>query len=350
MSAPQIPPRPLRAKPSSDQGQVSESTPQIPQIPPRPTGRLVDRNDPGRDSFAPSPLNDPPFLPKAGSGGSVYGSQADNASSSNTSLPARPPSVTLPSIGQEGNEYADIVNRAEDQSLSKTISGSSETTTSHVGTDLPLYAPKPSLSQSDARARIQGVTRTDSEKAVSVGVGRRTSIHADDPLKGLKSKTSMSLRSPSATSTERPGSTQVEEQGIPEIGIQVPMYPNAGDVQAPSPAMPSSAHGPPSGGFPSDKGRHHGRTRSGREVFYGPPGSYGLHGHGINSTDKFEKAWYDKHPEALVQEGQYSPALSSARGDYVLSSEDLNKLVQDTAKRGSGFGKIRLRFFGLSIH
>ena len=338
MSAPQIPPRPLRSKPSGESSRPSEGTFQAPQIPPRPTGRPVDRNDSGRDSFATSPLNEPPFLPKAGSGGSIYGNLGDNASTSNTNLSPRPPSVTLPSIGQEGNEYADIANMAQDQSLSKTISGSSETTTSHVGSDLPLHAPKPSLSQSDARARIQGVTRTDSEKAASVGVGRRSSVQNDDPLRGLKSKTSMSLRSASATSTERPGSTQVEEQGIPEIGVQVPMYPNAGDVQAPSPAMPSLAHGPPSAGIPSDRARHHGRTRSGREVFYGPPGSYGLHGHGMNSTDKFEKAWYDKHPEALAQEGQYSPALSNARGDYVLSSEDLNKLVQDTAKRGSGFG------------
>ena len=320
---------------------MAESFSQIPQVPPRPIGRHVDRPDSAaRDSFAPSPLNDPPFLPKAGSGGSVYGSLGGNASSSNTSLPARPPSVTLPSIGQEGSEYADIVELGQEEPISKTISGTSETATSHVGSDLPLHAPKPSLSQSDQRARIQTVTRTDSDRAASVGVGRRASAHIDEPIRGLKSKSSASLRSPSVASTERPGSTQAEELGIPEIGVQVPMYPNAGDVQAPSPALPSSSSGPPTGGLYAERSRHHGRTRSGREIFHGPPGSYGLHGHGLNPTDKFEKAWYEKHPEALAQEGQYSPALSNIRGDYVLSSEDLNKLVQGTAKRGSGFGEI----------
>ena len=335
MATPQIPPRPLRSKLSGEQSQAPETTAQIPPVPPRPVARLIDGQDSHRDSFAPSPLNDPPFVPKAG----PYVAQAEIASSSTASLPARPPSVTLPSIGQEGSEYADIVNMEQEQPLSKTLSQSSETTTSHVGSDLPLHAPKPSLSQSDQRARIQTVTRTDSDRAASAGVGRRRSLQADEPLRGLKSKSSVSLRSPSVASTERPGSAQAEELGIPEIGIQVPMYPNAGDVQAPSPALQGSFPLPQNAGLHSDRPRHHGRTRSGREVFTGPPGSYGLHGHGVNSTDKFEKAWYDKHPEAFAQEGQYSAALNNVRSDYVLSSEDLNKLVQGTAKRSVGFGK-----------
>ena len=341
MATPQIPPRPLRSKPSSEQKQASETKGHFPPIPPRPVARFADSHDPSsRDSFAPSPLNDPPFLPRAGSGAGPYGSQAEDASSSNISLPARPPSVTLPSIGQEGSEYADLVNMEQEQPLSKTMSGASETATSHVGSDLPLHAPKPSLSQSDQRARIQTVTRTDSDRAASAGLGRRRSIQTDDLPRGLKSKSSTSLRSPSVASTERPGSAQAEELGIPEIGVQVPMYPNAGDVQAPSPALQGSFQAPATAALHGDKPRHHGRTRSGREVFHGPPGSYGMHGHGVSSTDKFEKAWYDKHPEALAQEGQYSPALNNIRGDYVLSSEDLNKLVQGTARRGAGFGKL----------
>jgi hypothetical protein len=81
--------------------------------------------------------------------------------------------------------------------------------------------------------------------------------------------------------------------------------------------------------------RHHGRRKSAQ-----PPDSYGLHGHGVHPADKFEKAWYDKHPDALLREehGQYSPALSNGRGEWALSSEDLNKIVRDTKSRGSGFG------------
>lgn len=337
MSAPHIPPRPVRSQHPMPATALDKPL-EAPYVPPRPLGRRHDRSvSPGRDAFAPSPLNDPPFLPK---NGTPY--NYNNTSSSSLDLPARPPSVTLPSIGQEGNEYANIDEIEQEQPLSRTVSG---THTSHVGSDLPLHAPKPSLSQSDARARVQVVTRTDSDKAAAAGVGvsRRLSLQTDDKdpqIRGLKSSSSLSFRTGSAASTERPASAaQGEEQGIPEIGIQVPMYPNAGDVQAPSPALHNQPHAT-SGGFHPDKPRHHGRTRSGREVFHGPPGSYGLHGHGYQSTDKFEKAWYEKHPEAIAMEGLYSPALNNVRGEYVLSSEDLNKLVHDTSK-GSGFGKDR---------
>ena len=342
MASSQIPTRPIRQKPSSEASLSSEvkfQSPQVPRIPPRPAARAIDRSEVNRDAFAPSPLNDPPFLPKTTSGESPHNGQVDNVSNSVQSPPDRPPSVKLPSIGQEGNEYADIVNMQQEPLLSKTLSGESETTTSHVGSDLPLHAPKPSLSQADQKARIQNVTHTDSFKAASYGVGRQPSTQPESQGRGLKSKSSTSFRSPSAASGERPDSTQPEHEGIPEIGIQVPMYPNAGDVQAPSPSLHGSFPPPSSAGLHSEgKPRHHGRTRSGREIFHGPPGSYGLHGHGFNATGKFERAWYEKHPEALVQEGVYSPALSNARGDYVLSSEELNKLVQDTATRGAGFG------------
>ena len=346
MAMPQVPPRPVRsqhpAQPST--GGASLATP---QVPPRPTGRRGDRSvSPGRDAFAPSPLNDSPFPiaspgRKRGTSPGVYGPDA-------VKPPSRPPSVTLPSIGQEGNEYADLVEDI-DVPLSRTTSNSVPQQTRNVESDLPLHAPKPSLSQADAKARISGVTRTDSSQAAAAGLGRRTSVHRDDKdpqSRALHSKTSSSLRSPSAASNDRPSSAQQQEmeQGIPEIGRQVPMYPNAGDVQAPSPAQHASAH-PVGIGFHNDgsKPRHHGRTRSGREVFHGPPDSYGLHGHGSSTThvNKFEKMWYDKHPEAQArEEGQYSPALRDARSDYVLSSEDLNKLVRDTATKGAGFGTI----------
>ena len=351
MATPQVPPRPVR---SQHQAPTAGTNLAAPEVPPRPTGRRSERSQsPNRSNFAQSPLNDSPFPMKHDNeSGSPYKSGGNNGSSSSLGLPPRPPSVTLPSIGQEGNEYADFEDDGNDTVLQK-ISSGSHTTERRVSNDLPLYAPKPSLSKSDARARISTVTRTDSSQAVAAGIGRRSSLHGDDTepsSRPLKSKTSSSFRPPSSTSTERPGSTQPDtEQGIPHIGQFVPMYPNAGDVQAPSPSPHQQSY--PSGiGFHNDgtKSRHHGRTRSGREVFQ-PPGSYGLHGHGMTSTDKFEKAWYDKHPEALVrEEGQYSPALGGGRSEWVLSSEDLNKLVRNTATHGSGFGTISYYSYGVA--
>jgi hypothetical protein len=37
-------------------------------------------------------------------------------------------------------------------------------------------------------------------------------------------------------------------------------------------------------------------------------------------------------------QGQYGPGLSGGRAEWALSSDDLNKIVRDTASRGSGFG------------
>ncbi|MCJ1473802.1 hypothetical protein MMC13_002453 [Lambiella insularis] len=340
MAMPQIPPRPNRAHLHIPPAATAMEPP---KVPPRPSYRRLDRSEsPHRDSFARSPLNEAPFAMNYGN--ISAGSNGQNASNLNLALPARPPSVTLPSIGQEGNEYAEIAYDEPENAPDETASAS-PTQTRNVGNDLPLHAPKPSLSTTSAKARIATVTRTDSSQAAAAGFGKAaTPLQPDDkdphtrPLKGRESFSSTR----SSASTERPGSAQVEdEHGIPEIGQRVPMYPNAGDVQAPSPSPYSQIH--PSGiGYHNDgsKPRHHGRTRSGRETFQGPPGSYGLHGHGVASPDKFERAWYDKHPDALLREesGQYGPGIGGGRGEWAMSSEDLNKIVKETAARGSGFG------------
>lgn len=286
-----------------------------------------------RDNFPRSPLNDIPIM-NTGSGGSIYSNEGQNISESN--LPQRPPSVSLPSVGQEGNEYADIYKPQDD-------SPNEPTQTRNVGSDLPLHAPRPSFSSSTAKARVSTVTRTDSTQAAAAGFGKaRTPVSGDEKNHPtLRSKVSFS-RTESSASTERPGSVQPDDHGIPEIGQRVPMYPDAGDVQAPSPSP--FAQTPTTGPSLNEmKARHHGRTRSGREIFR-PPGSYGLHGHGVPHSDQFEKAWYDKHPDALVREenGQYGPGISGNRGEWALSSEDLNKIVRDTASRGSGFGELRI--------
>ena len=281
----------------------------------------------------------------------VYLTNDRNASSSSLGLPQRPPSVSLPSLGQEGIEYADLEHQEQD-TAEGAAEQSSPTQTRNVGSDLPLHAPTPSLATSSAKARIATVTRTDSSQAVAAGIGKigPHPVRADDKdpqARDLQAKASFT-RSGSSASTERPASIILEsEHGIPEIGQRVPMHPNAGDVQAPSPS-PFAQTGPTGIGLHNDgtqkSGRHHGRTRSGREVFHGPPGSYGLHGHGTPNNDKFEKAWYDKHPDALAREenGQYGPGIGGTRGEWALSSDDLNKIVRQTATRGAGFGTYRL--------
>lgn len=349
MSLPPVPPRPARSQ--QQQPHPTMDLPDTPKIPPRPA-RIRDRTQsPNRDNFPRSPLNEVPSS-LAGKAGTWYSSSSQNASASSLGLPLRPPSVSLPSIGQEGNEYADIQYEAQEVHSPEKLTSNEPTQTRNVGSDLPLHAPRPSFSDSNAKARVSGVTRTDSVQAAAAGIGKAPTPSSDDRdphLRSLQSRASRSsfTRPDSSASTERPGSGQAGENdhGIPEIpgiGQRVPMYPNAGDVQAPSPSP--FAQTTPSGiGFHNQgsKPGHHGRTRSGREVFHGPPGSYGLHGHGPAANPaQFEKSWYEKHPEALEREGhgQYGPGIIGGRGEWAMSSEDLNKIVRDTANRASGFG------------
>ncbi|SLM34874.1 Protein of unknown function DUF3210 [Lasallia pustulata] len=344
-AAPQIPPRPSR----SEQQQPATGSMEVPQIPPRPSQRRIERSEsPHRDSYPRSPLNETSFgTSYSNISGNLY-SSSQNVSSSSLGLPHRPPSVALPSIGQEGNEYGTLEYEEETSTpADQGTDHSSITQTRNVSNDLPLHAPKPSFSTSDAKQRVATVTRTDSSQAAAAGIGKAgTPVqHGDDRdphNRALNPKISFT-RTGSSASTERPPSSQLEgEIGIPEIGQRVPMYPNAGDVQAPSPS-PFSQTQPVGIGFHTDgshKSYRHHRTRSGREVFHGPPGSYGLHGHGTPNQDRFEKAWYEKHPDALLREehGQYGPGIGGGRGEWALSSEDLNKIVRETASRGVGFG------------
>lgn len=120
------------------------------------------------------------------------------------------------------------------------------------------------------------------------------------------------------------------------------MYPNAGDVQAPSPS-PFQQPFTPGIGFHNDgsQPRHHGRQKSARGVEI-PFDAYGKHGHGQVPHDRFEKAYYQKHPELLKKEtGAYHGPFAEGRAEWAMSSEDLNKIVRDTASasRGTGLGK-----------
>ena len=334
MSAiPQVPPRPSRSQ--HQQPPIQD----FPKIAPRPSRGKPERSQsPHRDQFARSPFNEPHLSKTISNSGLSVHSRND----SSTNLPARPPSVSLPSIGQEGDEYADIdyTKKPEDKDAEEEEAVTNEPReTRNVAGDLPLHAPKPSLSSSTAKTRVSTVTRTDSQQAAAVGIGKPTTptLSPEDTLShDHPFKPKVSFRTESAASTERPDSAAQTEDDhrIPEIGQRVPMLPDAGDVQAPSPS-PFQQQFPVGIGFHNSgsakPGRHHRRTPSGREIL--PPGSYGLHGHGIQNTDQFERDWYAKHPEALDREehGEYGPGIGGGRGEWAMSSDDLNKLVYETA-------------------
>ncbi|KAE8382548.1 altered inheritance of mitochondria protein 21 [Aspergillus bertholletiae] len=312
-SPPIIPPRPSRSP--NQQGLAPAD---VPKIPARPVRRFDRSVSPLRDTYAPSPLNEPP------NGSSLSRSISQD-------VPQRPPSVTIPSLGEEGNEY-EALNMADVPDSHREGHHSIPAEMRNVGSDLKLHAPRPSLPSSSAKAQVQAVTRTDSRQAAAAGLGGTSPPTPDDhherPTRSLQSRTSYS-RADSSTSIDRRQSMNGEEHGI-----RVPMYPNAGDVQAPS---PSPYHLEQNSG--QRAGRSHNRTRSGREASL-PPGSYGLHGHGVQPNDKFEKAWYEKHPEEFAKEeqGQYGPGVGSPRPDWALSSDDLNKIVRGSAVTGSGLG------------
>lgn len=320
-STPAIPPRPSR---SQEKNNGTGTSP--PAIPPRPTSlRRFQRSvSPNPDRFAPSPLNEAPFSSKAPltSGHRISNSHLGHELD-------RPSSVELPGPGEEGREYAVIEDHSNPPEPSRQSSASPEQTRT-VGEDIKLYAPKPTMPAQSAKQRVAAVTRTDSDRAAAFGIGRPSSTEQHASNRSLKKKAS------TASQLSQTAADVEDELGIPEIGRRVPMYPNAGDVQAPSPA-PTSA--PSESVKPSRN--HHVRKSSSRGFNELPPGSYGLHGHGVASTDKLDKAYYEKHPE--VHQKEKYKYLHDRPNDFSLSSEDLNKIVRETASRGAGFGNATCR-------
>ncbi|CAG8179745.1 unnamed protein product [Penicillium salamii] len=301
---PAIPPRPSRSPQPP-----SSSSLEMPKIPPRPGNRRNDRSvSPMRDSYAPSPFNE-------------WTGPGMSRTVSND-VPQRPPSVTIPSLGEEGIEYADLDPGNVSDNHHQTPAE-----TRNVSSDLKIHAPRPSLPTSSAEAQVQAVTRTDSRQAAAAGLGRGGSPEQERQSRELHSQTS-GFRADSSTA---PNDRRYSTQHPDEQGFRVPMYPNAGDVQAPSPS-PHVDQGS------QRSGRNHNRSRSTRDSSL-PPGSYGLHGHGVQQSDKFEKAWYEKHPDEFAkEEGQYGPGVGTPRPDWALSSDDLNKIVRGSAQTGSGLG------------
>ncbi|KPM37469.1 hypothetical protein AK830_g9086 [Neonectria ditissima] len=300
---PAIPPRPVRNQDQDD------SAASVPKIPPRPASkRLTDRSiSPNPDRFAPSPLND--GIPQKSPRSLRFSPNHAIHEHSNEPI-ARPTSVSMPSVGEEGCEYNAVTEEADTQRMEKQEQqrATSPEQTRTIGDDLKLHAPKPSLPAQSAKQRVQTVTRTDSDKAATFGIGRPASVD------GLKKKPSTAF---SATDSQ----PDVDDnEGIPEIGQRVPMNRHLGDVQAPSPAPGSD-----------ETKKHHHRKHSSRG---GPPGSYGMHGHGVAPQDKLDKAYYEKNPHIFDRE--HKTPIHDRQNDFAMSSNDLNKLVRDTVSRGAG--------------
>lgn len=106
---PAVPPRPSKAnKDSKASGAESSSPPKLPPIPPRPTKQADRSKSPLRDTY--SPLNDSPFStpglnPPAGLYN--YGNNSSHSLHVPQAVPLNP-TVIMPTIGQEGSEYANI--------------------------------------------------------------------------------------------------------------------------------------------------------------------------------------------------------------------------------------------------
>lgn len=245
--------------------------------------------------------------------------------------PRRPPSVTIPSLGEEGIEYADV--------HTGNVSDSHQTPaeTRNVSSDLKIHAPRPSLPTSSAEAKVQAVTRTDSRQAAAAGLGRGVSPSHEESGRTSRSPhtwaSSVSRAGSSCASKDRRQSAQPVEE---HHGIRVPMYPDAGDVQAPSPS-PYFDQGS------QRSGRDQNSSRSARGSSL-PPGSYGSHGHGVCQYDMFEKGWRERHPEERAREqAQYSTAVSSPRPDGAMSAEELNKIVRGPAQTRLGVGGYHIK-------
>lgn len=347
MSTPLVPPRPQR----NQVGQTAVKN-DVPQIPPRPA-RNVEPS-PDRVGYTRSPLNGPPV---------AMGNARTLRPQSSSELPRRPPSVSLPDVGHEGEEYSSfdqLPDEAHGVSTEATSTEADEQTKS-VSADLPMHQPKASVPQSTAKRQIQNVTGTDSIQAAAAGIGKARpgdDVHKlppsdagpASPLSRVTSNTAESRRPPSTDGahnlrskpsfnrstpnlqpldrvTSRPASIHGDERehGIPEIGMQVPLLAMAGDVQAPSPAPGHSQHAQGIGFFNDGSTRAHHRKRSSRHEF-GPPDSYGIR-HDADHQDQFEKEWIRKHPEEAAKEGYYHhlPKPASA-----LTSEQLNRLVHQS--------------------
>lgn len=310
MTTPAIPPRPVRSKPAPDPFPLQQHL-------------ITTQPDPiNREAYARSPLNDLPD-PRFHAEDSQHTLGSRPAPSSSSS------SVKLPTIGHEGDEYASI----DAASITSRVPEPEHTRS--VPQDLHMHQPTAALPQSTAKSRVQTVTRTDATN----NEGPADIDHHDTKSHALRARASFNRSAASLqASPSRPETSHdVDSDHDNDIGVRVPMYPNAGFVQAPSPSPLSAPNSAGFGSFHDAHVRHHHRRASSRQEL-SPPGSYGMHGHGYEPRDQFERAWYQKHPDELDKERHHVYDPGHAPTEMALSSQDLNKLVQHSAETGIGFG------------
>ncbi|TKA67615.1 hypothetical protein B0A55_09265 [Friedmanniomyces simplex] len=319
MSAPTVPPRPARAQPGPTA--VKQELP-VPQIPPRPV-HSVRKADPSpdREAYTRSPLN---FLPN--SNGTPF--QPPPPPSSADDGPRRPSSIAFPShVGEEGLEYSSYDQLPPEAHNVKDTNGaaSAEQTRNAAAAGIGKAKPDDDVHKGPSDSGGASLSRVTS-RTYDDGL-RRVPSAEPHPLSFTRSSSSLqnggTPRPPSIHSVEH-------RDGIPEIGMQIPLYKNAGDVQAPSPA-PQAQFASGIGFFndgAAQRPNHH-RKRSSRHDF----GGYGLHSHDAETQDQFEKAWHAKHPDEAMKEA-YNPYM--LRPETALSTEQLNRIVSEEKDIGMG--------------
>jgi hypothetical protein len=293
---PSVPPRPSR---SPNKGNNDGKAP--PKIPPRPA-RTLERKVSDDARFAPSPLNEGfPKSPQASR--FAPDKDADKPASGLREPNERLGSISMPPLGKTVTESAAGPRPQEPDVPEQTRT---------VGGDMKLHAPKPSLPVQSAEKRVSAVTRIDSDKAASFGIGSKSV--ADESTTDRHEKTTASPPS------DEDAHEITDESGIPEIGLRVPMYPDAGDVQAPSPAPQSVSPG-------TLMGHHKASGGQGGEHL---PGNHGR-------KDSLDKLYYEKHPDEMEKE--LAHAHDERSNEYAMSRKDLDRIIRETADHGSALGE-----------
>ena len=158
-----------------------------------------------------------------------------------------------------------------------------------------IDAATPTLSEVDAEPQSKATATIPSDMEVHAPIARLTGATLSGRPDFLPS-----ISSGTSTPSRQPASSVVNDGGIPEIGKQVPMYPNAGDVQAPTPAPSRQTSALP--------------THSKK---------------GPRSASPYKKEDYGEYGSALHP-------LERRSGHYSLSSDDLNQIVAQTAAPTTG--------------
>ncbi|RKF62202.1 putative protein impact protein [Erysiphe neolycopersici] len=275
-----------------------------PKIPSRPIDKSTGRSiSPNQDNYARTPLNKAPLCLNINEAENQV--SATNSAGLSDSEICHLLSVKLPSIGQEGTEYADVY-KTQDENLNKLPINNK-----HISSSCQSDKLESTYLKSGVESLVTAMAHTDSSKD-SVMTNTSEGIGTDRQISDVSKNT----------------------QGIPQIGLFVPMYPNAGDVQAPSQSLKANKITGNSSDDHKEESKYDSQKLNGR-VQEIPSDAYGRYGHGFVSQDLFDKAYYKKHPELFKKEiGSYG----ETRPEWAMSSEDLNKIVQDTAGHGTKIG------------